>query len=356
ETLTIVTSNCGSPVERMGKEKMRSLFSDLEENFGVVHDDPFLRNITYSVELGRFCIIDFELAQVLDLPSCREACRLDVRWEGASEAGTRKERNEDALAAFSSSGGWAQEQKLSGCLDLEEEGIVFVVSDGMGGAKGGAEASRLVVSELRRFLPGRMGEFRDHPDPPSVLQAAVMDLQDHVLRVGKANAEWEGMGATMVAGLLDHSHLWFAHVGDSRLYCYRQGELTQLTHDHSMVGRAFREGKINEREARTHPQRHVLNRIIGARGLHTTPQIGSLVVEPGDYFLFCSDGLIDGLWDKHIKGAFDQHEANEDPEKQLSQLLSSLVDKAVEEAGRDDTTAFVLHCSDHDCGEEEDRQ
>ncbi|MEM7010916.1 MAG: protein phosphatase 2C domain-containing protein [Verrucomicrobiota bacterium] len=336
ETLTMVTSNCGKPVSNLSDEKTKSLFDDLQKEFGVIHDDPFDRNITYHERMGRFCIIDFELAQVLDEEP--ESADFVVLWGGETQDGTRKAGNDDSLAAFASDDGWARELQLKGKSNLGEQGVVLAVSDGMGGVRGGDFASQVAVSELRRFLPGRMGDFGKSADPLAELESAVGDLHDHVNRLA-ATHSFKGMGATLVCGLFVGSTMHFAHVGDSRIYRFHDGELTQLTMDHTRVGRMFRDGKINEREARNHPNRNVLLQVIGADCLNVKPQLGTCHLEPGDWFLFCSDGVIDGLWDKNIRAIFEEAvEKNQSP----PDVAKVILERSTEEAGRDDTTLFAV--------------
>ena len=102
-TLTITTTNCGKPVESISKLKCEQLFAELKEDFGVVHDDPFDRNVTYHARMGRFCIIDFELAEILEwngtAPPGTDS-ELLLSWFGMTVEGVRKKGNEDALAAF----------------------------------------------------------------------------------------------------------------------------------------------------------------------------------------------------------------------------------------------------------------
>ena len=208
----------------------------------------------------------------------------------------------------------------------------------MGAHKGGEVASRVVVSELTRFLSGRIKDFGSVADPLAELAASIKDLHDHVKRVGVAK-DLEGMGATLVCGLCYGHSLHFAHVGDSRIYHMRGGELKQLTEDHSTVGVLRSKGKINEREARNHPWRSILRQALGAEVKKVQPQTGTLHLKPGDRLLFCSDGVMDGLWDFRIKEALATGAENdENAEKTLDALLS----RAFDEAGQDDTTAIVV--------------
>lgn len=338
-TLTIVTTNCGAVVQSLSEEKTKAIFGELEEKYGVIHDDPFVRNITYHAGIGRFCVIDFELATVVERESDTVGgLRLAVEWAGFTRDGRRKPGNDDAFAIFSSEQGWAHEQAFAGGADLRELGLVMAVSDGMGGVKGGKVASRLAVSELRRFLPAMLGDLRRSADPLGLLSKAVRDLHDYIKRRGSVNPELSGMGATLVCGLFFGSEMHFAHVGDSRLYRWRAGQLEQLTHDHSLVGMRWRRGEISELQARQHPRRNVLTQVIGADCQYVIPQTGTLPLREGDWYLFCSDGLNDGLWNKHLKAAFDEASAKGAP---VAGVAEALLEKAFGNAGADDTTLIV---------------
>jgi serine/threonine protein phosphatase PrpC len=106
------------------------------------------------------------------------------------------------------------------------------------------------------------------------------------------------MGATLSLGWFTPGWMHFAHIGDSRIYWLpKGGKMKQLTDDHSHVGWMQRQGQLNERQARTHPRRSVLMQVLGAGRQYLEPQIGSVGCESGDRFLFCTDGVIDGIWD-----------------------------------------------------------
>src|SRR5690606_23218002 len=163
------------------------------------------------------------------------------------------------------------------------------------------------------YLPAMMGDFHGAGDPETLLEAAVKSLHEYVTRIGKHDPKLMGMGATVVCGLFYRTKVYFAHVGDSRFYRYRQGELKQLTYDHTHVGAQFRSGKLNERQARTHPRRNVLQQAIGGGCQIVMPQVSSVMIEEGDWFLICSDGVTDGLWNKNIARCFAEAEDKETP-------------------------------------------
>ncbi|MEM1441732.1 MAG: protein phosphatase 2C domain-containing protein [Verrucomicrobiota bacterium] len=343
ETLTIVTTNCGAPAEdSISDAKAEALFDELEKEYGVVHDDPFPRNITYSSRMGRFCIIDFELAEVLEDPhhECDESEPHRVlTWSGLTKSGKRKDENQDALSVFSSEKGWAEDLKLTGEQSIDDNGLIFAVSDGMGGQAGGAVASELVVRELRRFLPAMMGDFHGAGDPEELLEKAVSSLHDYVTNTGKSRPELKGMGATVVCGLFYRTKVYFGHVGDSRFYRFREGEIEQLTDDHSHIGRLFRSGKMNEREMRMHPRKNVLTQAIGGGCQFVRPQVESADLKHGDWFLICSDGVIDGMWNKNIATCFAEAVEKDQSAVEVSERI---LEWAYRESGMDDTTLFVV--------------
>jgi protein phosphatase len=160
------------------------------------------------------------------------------------------------------------------------------------------------------------------------IHAAISDL-------GRYYDECRGMGATLSLCWFMPGWMCFGHVGDSRIYYLpKDGESTQITHDHSHVGWLFRNGKLTEREARSHPQRHALTQALGAGQKSVDPHIGRVGCQPGDRFLICSDGLVDGLWDRKMA------------ELARCQLdASRLVLEAVADSGRDNTTALLIEVS-----------
>lgn len=134
--------------------------------------------------------------------------------------------------------------------------------------------------------------------------------------------------------------MYFGHIGDSRIYYLPAAgnEIKQLSHDDTHVGWLFRNGKINEREARTHPRRNVLQKALGGGNQFVEPQVGAVGYEPGDVFLICSDGLVDGLYNEQLAELLRAPR----PRKKSFNPAQVLVEAAVGQSGRDNTTAMVV--------------
>jgi protein phosphatase len=162
---------------------------------------------------------------------------------------------------------------------------LFAIADGMGGAKAGEVASGLAVEALQ-LRPDLSGDHEDY------VVELIQEANRRVHTRATEDAEASGMGTTMTVALVDadNERVTFGHVGDSRAYRIRNGELQQLTDDHSLVGELIRSGKLTREEAEVHPQRSVITRALG-----TDPDVDvdTFVVEtqPGDIYLLCSDGL-----------------------------------------------------------------
>jgi PPM family protein phosphatase len=132
----------------------------------------------------------------------------------------------------------------------------------------------------------------------------------------------------------------WAHIGDSRIYYLpkRQGGMVQVTQDDTHVGWLFRKGQLNEREARNHPRRNLLQNALGAGHQFVEPQVGSVLYETGDRFLLCTDGVVEGLYDEQLLELM----RNPDPAAATQTPAQRLVAASVERSGRDNTTAVVV--------------
>lgn len=262
-----------------------------------------------------------------------------LRWSGMTHPGRFRPNNEDAFLALNFDAREVRYLGKTGHGTFANSDYVFAVSDGMGGAKSGEFASKIAVEKITRLLPKSFGMAAQHLDGDfsDVLATLVDRIHNAMVEMGRHYEECAGMGATLSLAWFMPGWLCFAHIGDSRIYYLpKNGELVQVTHDHSHVGWLRRSGKINEREARTHPRRSALAQSLGGGQQSLDPHIGRVSYEPGDRFLICSDGLVDGLWDRRID------ELARDPAFSAELLVTT----AVEESGRDNTTAVLIEIQD----------
>ena len=168
---------------------------------------------------------------------------------------------------------------------------LFAVADGMGGHEAGEVASELTIKTLEQLAPA-------HPDAQA-LERAVEAANLNVLQAPSQGIGREGMGTTLTAAMIEGERLLIAQVGDSRAYLLHQGELQQLTRDHSLMMDLIEAGQITPEEARVHPNRSVITRAIGSDP-HMKPDIYELNISAGDRLLLCSDGLSTMLEDDEI--------------------------------------------------------
>lgn len=264
-----------------------------------------------------------------------------IAWSGMTHRGRVRPNNEDAFLALTFDAREVRYLGKVGEASLESADFVFAVSDGMGGAKSGEFASRIATERIMRMLPKSFGLAAQGMS--SGFADILTDLFNHVhaelIKHGESYSECEGMGATLTLAWFTPGWLYFAHIGDSRLYFLpADGGIKQVSDDDSHVGWLRRTGKINEREQRTHPRKHVLSKALGAGHQFVDPQVGAVGCQPGDRFLLCTDGLIDGLWE-HSLDEFIRKRRRDQTARPPAQFL---VETAVEESGRDNTTAVVV--------------
>jgi protein phosphatase len=263
---------------------------------------------------------------------------LSLRWSGLTHRGKVRPNNEDSFLGITFDGHDLHYLGKIGEASIASTDFVFAVSDGMGGANSGEFASRIAVDKITRLLPRgfRLSAQGMSSGFPDLIAELFLAIHQEMLSMGRAYEECAGMGATLSLGWFIPGWMYFGHIGDSRIYYLsRTGSLTQVTHDHSHVGWLRRTGKINEREARTHPRRNALQQALGAGHQFVDPHIGAVAYEVGDRFLICSDGLVDGLWDRRIEEMLRSAPVGQDTARLI-------VEEAVDSSGRDNTTAIVL--------------
>lgn len=210
--------------------------------------------------------------------------------------GQVRQGNEDNFLILNLSGGssWAgiaEEATGVQTLALGAEGVVFAVSDGMGGALAGEVASRMAVEIVRDLMP-RLREREEYRQLTlqEQLRVAIEQANAAIHIESIVNAECRGMGATFTAVAIAGDHACFAQVGDSRAHLIRQGQITRITKDQSVVQQLIDLGQITEEQAATHPRRNYILQALGAT--HEIDVVVSyLPLRAGDLLLLCSDGL-----------------------------------------------------------------
>ena len=258
-----------------------------------------------------------------------------VAWTGVTDKGRVRTNNEDSFLALTFDGDGLRFLGSTGEGSIDTGDFIFAVSDGMGGEKSGEFASRTAVDRITRMLPATWhsrarGMTAGYME---ILTELFQSIHQSMENMGRYYPECQGMGATLTLVWLTPEGLHYAHTGDSRLYHLpRNGALRQVSEDDTHTGWLRRQGKINEREARSHPRKHLLSRALGAGHQYVTPQCGTVICESGDRLLLCSDGIIDGMWDRALGDLLAR------PEAQARDFFK----EAMEGGSRDNATAIVL--------------
>lgn len=244
--------------------------------------------------------------------------RIDVQIEtvAISDSGKARLNNEDSFGY------------LSG-----EFGFLFVVCDGMGGIAGGELASKTAVDTI-------LGHFDNVPEfytPYKELQSAFARANAKIRQIATETSGYDGMGSTAVAALVLDDQLVVAHLGDSRIYLYRNRRLFQLTKDHSLVQTMVEKKQIKASKAAHHEQKHIITKALGPRPSATAEVSNPVTLYNGDILLLCTDGLTNELSEKEIKAIIKKN-----PLEKAAQLL---VDAANAAGGSDNITLQLVSVS-----------
>jgi protein phosphatase len=250
---------------------------------------------------------------------------MKIAYQALTDVGRKRKGNEDSVFIN-------PEQKL------------FVVADGMGGHAAGEVASKIAVDAINEFVcltsgdeeitwPYGLDQTMSYDG--NRLKTAIRYANRKVLEATKEKNEYEGMATTVAAVLVDQDNANVAHVGDSRVYLWCDGALTQLTADHSWVNEQIQSGVISADQARGHPLRNVVTRALGGRlDLAVDMQVRKL--KPGDVLLLCSDGLTTMVPDEEIAAVLERTQGD------VEETARALVAAANEHGGEDNITVLVL--------------
>jgi serine/threonine protein phosphatase PrpC len=246
--------------------------------------------------------------------------RPGIEVAGLSDLGCQRENNEDSYSYW----------EPASDAEFAHKGRLAIVADGMGGHEGGQEASRIAVEAIQETYAGTPAT-----DPQALLTAGFHEAHQRIQRYAAANAKLRGMGTTATALVILGNRLYYAHVGDSRLYRITKDDVTRLTHDHSYVGRLVDSGVITPEEAEAHPQRNILTAALGAGAeiAVETPEM-PMPLKAGDALVLCTDGLWGQISDQELQRGVIQNPP--------ATACRALVNLARERGGPDNITVQVL--------------
>ncbi|MBU48687.1 MAG: hypothetical protein CL920_08330 [Deltaproteobacteria bacterium] len=236
----------------------------------------------------------------------------------STDIGRRRHENQDSMGYI----------KLSQIP--YQDAHLLVVADGMGGASGGQVASSIAVREIVDY-------FQDDPnmEPDVALREAIELAASRILERAREEPSLTGMGTTCVCVLSLNGFVFAAHVGDSRIYLYRDGVLHRCTRDHSAVQRLVEAGILTEEEARNHPRQNVLSRVLGSEHPLYVELMGPpKKLLPGDRYILCSDGLHGEITDEKIIELVE--------DGPLDKITDNLVQAANDAGGNDNVTVQML--------------
>jgi serine/threonine protein phosphatase PrpC len=211
---------------------------------------------------------------------------------------------------------------------------LFVVADGMGGAQAGEVASEIAVEAFDGGLPDG--------SPAEALAEVIREANRRIHERSRSDEQHSGMGTTCTAAYVGESDVTVAHVGDSRAYLWRGGDLVRLTRDHSLVGELVARGKLTEEQAESHPQRSVITRALGPES-DVEVDVDVFGARDGDVYLLCSDGLTSMIHEPGVKPVLERSGNLEDAGR-------NLIAAANDAGGRDNITVILFRLEDVDEG------
>jgi protein phosphatase len=242
---------------------------------------------------------------------------LPLRCAGLSHIGKVREENEDTFV-------------------MDPELGLFIVSDGMGGHRGGELASNIVIEDLPVMIEVRLDKLKVGSPATirSLFKKAIGEQSRQLNLEGTSETGFRDMGATLVVALLRKDRAYIANLGDSRIYRFRNRNLLQLTKDHSVVSELLDKGKIKPEEVENHESQGEITHYIGMED-KAGPHIRSFQLKKGDRLLLCTDGLTDEIDDKAIAAILAE-------QQDCTQACQALVDAANATGGQDNITIVIV--------------
>jgi len=247
---------------------------------------------------------------------------LPLRCAGISHIGKVRQENEDTFL-------------------MDPEFGLFLVSDGMGGQRGGELASKIIIEDLPVMIELKLDKLKVGSPAAirSLFKKTIIEQSRQLQLEGTSETGYKDMGATLVAALLKNNRAYIANLGDSRIYRFRNGRLVQLTKDHSVVSELLDKGKIKPEEVQGHEAQGEITHYVGMED-KAQPYIRSFLLKKGDRLLLCTDGLTDAIDDKAISAILAT-------EEDCKEACQSLVDAANNAGGLDNITVVIADWLSH---------
>jgi PPM family protein phosphatase len=243
--------------------------------------------------------------------------RIELQWGALSITGNYRENNEDKFF-------------------VDPASRYFLVADGMGGQSAGEKASELAIELIRQKLDQWLNANQRQPsEVVSQIDRAVSHANNEIMALGELEPAYKNMGTTITFIVVAEEELYIGGVGDSRVYLLREGELSQLTEDHSLTQALVKAGTISPAEAANHRYRNVLYRYLGTKDGGSGTEPTKIAPQAGDRYMLCSDGICDGLSDDEIRRILQDHDG-------AQETADKLVQAAQEGGSKDNITCVVI--------------
>ncbi|MCL2859570.1 MAG: Stp1/IreP family PP2C-type Ser/Thr phosphatase [Oscillospiraceae bacterium] len=241
---------------------------------------------------------------------------INLKITAKTDVGKLREINEDSYYVY----------------EDEQEYKLCMLADGMGGYDGGEVASNLSILTAKKYIENNIAKVLNDENIIEVLKGAILEAHNEILIKAERINDLEEMGTTLDICLINNNKLYIAHVGDGRVYMIRDGEIKQITVDHSFVEDLIREGTITREEAENHPKKHMLMKALGGE-MNITPDTYIEELKEHDKILMCTDGLSNMLKKDEI---FEIIQNNKES------AHNELVNMANKKGGRDNITVIVI--------------
>jgi len=250
---------------------------------------------------------------------------MKLEFASLTDVGQVRMNNEDSIGRY----------QPDDSQELAARGTIFVVADGMGGHRGGEIASELAVETVISLYYAS-----EESEPIQILGKCFAEANRRILEKSTNDVELFGMGTTCTAMVVRGGEAFFAHVGDSRAYVLRNGDLLQLSEDHSLVGEMVRSGILSNEDAQKHPKRNVITRSLGTHE-DLSPDFPSTpyTLSDGDVFVLCSDGLTSMVTDEEVRGIVSAHDPKE--------ACHELIDLANANGGKDNVSVQIVRVTEN---------